>query len=221
MTLFICPTPIGNLEDITLRALRILKEADLILAEDTRRTNKLLTHYRIKNKTTSFNDFNKERKTPFIISLLRQNKGIAMVSDAGTPGISDPAFYLVRECVKENLNIASLPGPTAAITALVASGLPTDRFTFYGFFPKKEKQKEEFVEGLKGRKETSICYESPHRIKKTMELLAMHIPDFRIVMARELTKKFEEFQRGSAKEVFESVKNRELKGEIVLLLHSP
>src|SRR3989344_6438904 len=219
MTLFICPTPIGNLEDITLRALRILKEADLILAEDTRRTNKLLTHYRIKNKTTSFNDFNKKRKTPFIISLLRQNKGIAMVSDAGTPGISDPAFYLVRECVKENLNIASLPGPTAAITALVASGLPTDRFTFYGFFPKKEGQKEALLNEIRVRKETAIFYESPHRIQKTLALLAKHLPDHNMVLARELTKKFEEFIRGRVKAVQERLKSREIRGEMVLLLH--
>ena len=221
MSLFICATPIGNLEDITLRVLRMLKEADLILAEDTRRTRILLAHYGIKNRMDSFNDFNKEQKTPGVVSLLRQNKNIALVSDAGTPGISDPAFYLVRECLKEEVNVIPAPGPTAFIAALVASGLPTDRFTFYGFFPKKEGQKEALLNEIRVRKETAIFYESPHRIQKTLALLAKHLPDHNMVLARELTKKFEEFYRGLVKAVQERLKSREIRGEMVLLLHRP
>jgi len=219
MSLFIVATPIGNLEDITLRALRILKEANLILAEDTRRTMKLLSHYSIKNKIDSFNDFNKKRKTPYAINLLKQNKDIAIVSDSGTPGISDPGFYLVRECIKNNIGVTPIPGANSVISAIVASGLATDKFSFFGFLPKKESQKKKFLEKIKDRDETIIIFESPYRIKKTLELMNEVIAGFRIVIAREITKKFEEFIRGNVKEVYALLKNKEIKGEIVLILN--
>ena len=218
MPLYIVATPIGNLEDITLRALRILKEVDLIAAEDTRRTLKLLTHYQIKNKLESYNDFNKEKKTKFLISVLKENKGIALVSDSGTPGISDPGFNLIRECIRNDIQIIPVPGPNAAISALVCSGLPTDKFAFYGFLPKKEKAKTDFFNSIKEEKKTVILYDSPHRIKKTLRLLSEILPEKNIVIARELTKKFEEFIRGTAKELNERLKDREIKGEIVLII---
>ena len=218
MPLYIVATPIGNLEDITLRALRILKEADLIAAEDTRRTLKLLTHYQIKNKLESYNDFNKEKKTKFLISILKENKSIALVSDSGTPGISDPGFNLIRECIRNNIQIIPVPGPNAAISALICSGLPTDKFTFYGFLPKKEKAKTDFFNSIKEEKKTVILYDSPHRIKETLRLLSEILPEKNIVIARELTKKFEEFIRGTAKELNEKLKDREIKGEIVLII---
>ena len=218
MPLYIVATPIGNLEDITLRALRILKEADLIAAEDTRRTLKLLTHYQLKNKLESYNDFNKEKKTKFLISVLKENKSIALVSDSGTPGISDPGFNLIRECIRNNIQIIPVPGPNAAISALICSGLPTDKFTFYGFLPKKEKAKTDFFNSIKEEKKTVILYDSPHRIKETLRLLSEILPEKNIVIARELTKKFEEFIRGTAKELNEKLEDREIKGEIVLII---
>ena len=218
MPLYIVATPIGNLEDITLRALRILKEVELIAAEDTRRTLKLLTHYQIKNKLESYNDFNKEKKTKFLISILKENKSIALVSDSGTPGISDPGFNLIRECIRNNIQIIPVPGPNAAISALICSGLPTDKFTFYGFLPKKEKAKTDFFNSIKEEKKTVILYDSPHRIKETLRLLSEILPEKNIVIARELTKKFEEFIRGTAKELNEKLEDREIKGEIVLII---
>ena len=218
MVLYLVSTPIGNLEDITLRALRILKQVDLIAAEDTRQTKKLLSHYKIRNRITSFNDNNKDRKTPLIINKLNQGQSIAVVSDAGTPGISDPGFYLVRECVKQNIVVVPVPGPSSFIAALVSSGLPTDSFSFYGFLPKKEKKKRDFFEAIKDKKETVVVYESPYRIIKTLELMVEIIPDHNIVVAREITKKFEEFVRGKPKEVLEHFEKRKVKGEFVLII---
>src|SRR3989338_2607283 len=192
MGLYIAATPIGNLEDITLRALRILKEVDLILAEDTRRTMKLLSHYSIRNRIDSFNEFNKRRKTPYIISLLKQNKEIAVVSDSGTPGISDPGFYLVRECIKNGIKVIPIPGASSVISALVVSGLPTDRFSFFGFIPKKESQKRKFLEKISGMDGTIVLFESPHRLIKTLKAMSETAPNFSMVLAREMTKKFEE-----------------------------
>jgi len=219
MGLYIAATPIGNLEDITLRALRILKEVDLILAEDTRRTMKLLSHYSIRNRIDSFNEFNKRRKTPYIISLLKQNKEIAVVSDSGTPGISDPGFYLVRECIKNGIKVIPIPGASSVISALVVSGLPTDRFSFFGFIPKKESQKRKFLEKISGMDGTIVLFESPHRLIKTLKAMSETAPNFSMVLAREMTKKFEEFTRGSTIDVFNKVKNRKVKGEIVIILN--
>jgi len=219
--LFIVATPIGNLKDITLRAIDTLREADLILAEDTRRTGILLREYMIKDKQIlSYNDTNKTRRTKQAIELLKQGKDIALVSDSGTPGISDPGFFLVREAVKHNIQISPIPGPSAPIAALVCSGLPTDKFGFFGFLPKKESKKRDVFEWIsKTENLTFIYYESPHRIIKTLELMDEIIPDKKIVIARELTKKFEEFIRGTVKGVYNAVKNKKIKGEIVLIIN--
>lgn len=218
--LYIISTPIGNLKDITFRAIDTLREADIILAEDTRRTSILLKRWLIKEKQIlSYNDINKTRRTKEAIELLKQGKDIALVSDSGTPGISDPGFYLVREALKYNIQISPIPGPTAMISALVCSGLPTDKFEFYGFIPKKEGQKKRFFEALKEKETTTIFYESPHRIIKTLKLMNDMIPDKNIVIARELTKKFEEFIRGTVKGVYNKLKDKELKGEIVVVIH--
>ena len=217
--LYIVSTPIGNLKDITLRAIDTLREVDLILAEDTRRTGILLREYMIKDKQIlSYNDINKTRRTKQAIELLKQGKDLALVSDSGTPGISDPGFYLVREAIKYNIQISPIPGPTAIISALVCSGLPTDKFGFFGFLPKKEGKKREVFEWIsKTENLTFIYYESPHRILKTLRLMNEIIPEKNIVIARELTKKFEEFIRGKVKEVYHKVKK--LKGEIVIIIN--
>lgn len=215
--LYIISTPIGNIEDITYRAIRILKEVDYILCEDTRRTGKLLKHYEIKNKLVSYNDFNKEKKTKFVINDLKNNdsSSVAIVSDSGTPGINDPGFYLVRECVRNNIVISPIPGASAFISALVCSGLPTDKFTFYGFFPKKQGKKKEILNQIKERKETAIFYESPHRIEKTMKLISESLKESQVVVGRELTKKFETFYRGKAQN-FPKIK---VKGEFTVLVY--
>ncbi|MFH0875728.1 MAG: 16S rRNA (cytidine(1402)-2'-O)-methyltransferase [archaeon] len=218
LMLYLVSTPIGNLKDITYRAVETLKNSELILAEDTRRTSILLNEYSIQAKLESYNDNNKLYKTKKVVELLKSGMEISLVSDNGTPGISDPGFYLVRECVKNSIKACPIPGPCAAIAAISCSGLPTDSFSFYGFLPKKEKKKNDFFENITKRDETIIVYESPHRIKKTIELLAKAMPERNIVIARELTKKFEEFICGSSADVFEKIKNRDIKGEIVLLI---
>jgi len=216
--LFVVSTPIGNLEDITLRAIRILKESDYVLAEDTRRTLKLFGHYKIRNKLISYNDINKKKKTPSLIKDLKSGKKISIVSDSGTPGISDPGFYLIRECVRNNIRVVPIPGATAAISALVSSGLPTDNFTFYGFLPKSKTKIKEILHMIKEKKETIILYESPYRIMKTLSLMSEIIPNKEIVIARELTKRFEEFIRGKPRDVLNKVGNRKMKGEITLII---
>ncbi|MDP7180841.1 MAG: 16S rRNA (cytidine(1402)-2'-O)-methyltransferase [Candidatus Woesearchaeota archaeon] len=220
MSLYIVGTPIGNLKDITFRAVEILKSVDIVLAEDTRRTGTLLKEYGIKGKKQiSYNDYNKERKTNPIIQMLEDGKEIALVSDSGMPGISDPGFYLVRECVKQNINVVPVPGASSILSALVCSGLATDKFCFLGFFPKKEKKKNEFIEGFKKTEGTIIFFESPHRIKKTLSLMNELIPNYNIVIARELTKKFEEFIRGTVTKVNKLIENKVIKGEMVVLLN--
>lgn len=216
MSLYIVATPIGNLEDTSFRAINILKEVELILAEDTRRTSILLNHYGVKNKVESFNDFNKEKKTPTIINELNKNKKIALVSDSGTPGISDPGFYLVRECVKNDIKIVPVPGANALITALVSSSFATDKFIFLGFLPKKEAQLKKSLLDIKENNITTIFYESPYRIEKTLKIINETIPNKRICIARELTKKFEEFIRGTAKEILD--KKPKFKGEITVVV---
>jgi 16S rRNA (cytidine1402-2'-O)-methyltransferase len=218
MSLFITSTPIGNLKDITFRAVETLESVDLILAEDTRRTRLLCNHYDITTPMESYNDHNKESITPTIINRLRKNKSIALVSDSGTPCISDPGFYLVREALKSKIPVHSIPGPTASIAALTISGLPTDKFLFLGFPPKKEKAKEEFFKKIKATPITTILYESPHRIEKTLNLIAKILPNAQIALARELTKKFEDCIRGTAKELEEKCKEKPIKGEITLIV---
>ncbi len=216
--LYLVSTPIGNLEDITLRALRVLKEVSLIAAEDTRETRKLLAHYKISSDITSFNDLNKSSRSRQLIEMMRCGKDVALVSDAGTPGISDPGFFLVRECVREGIKIVPVPGPTAMVSALVCSGLPTDRFTFYGFIPKKPGQKESFLKNLSEKDETAVFYESPYRILKTLEAMSALLPDHQVVIGRELTKMFEEFVRGTPKEVLSHFRSKPIKGEFVVLV---
>jgi 16S rRNA (cytidine1402-2'-O)-methyltransferase len=216
--LYIVSTPIGNLEDITFRAIRILKEADYILAEDTRITSTLLNKYQVKKKHISFNDFNKRKKTPRIIKDLLTGKTIAVVSDSGTPGISDPGFYLVRECINNNIKVIPVPGANAVISALVSSGLPTDKFSFYGFLPKKQNQRKKLLQEISKRQETAILFESPHRIKKSLKDIAEVMPLKNIVIARELTKKFEEFIRGTCREVYDNLTDKNIKGEITIII---
>ncbi len=220
MPLYTISTPIGNLKDITFRAIEILKQSDIILAEDTRRTSIILNHYDIKNKKLiSFNDFNKERRIDYVLNELKQNKNISIVSDSGTPGISDPGFYLIREAVKNNIKIIPIPGPTASITALTSSGFPTDSFVFYGFIPKKEKAKRDFFNKIKNSNKTTIIYESPYRLIKTLKIMEEIMPNKKICIARELTKKFEEFIRGTTKEIYKKLKDKTIKGEITVIIN--
>ncbi|MFY9269307.1 MAG: 16S rRNA (cytidine(1402)-2'-O)-methyltransferase [Candidatus Manganitrophaceae bacterium] len=217
-TLYIVSTPIGNLEDITLRALRILKEVTTIAAEDTRHTQKLLTHYGIHIPLTSYHDFNKEEKTPVLIARLQVGDSVALVSDAGTPTLSDPGFYLIREAIRAGIPVSPIPGPAAALAALAVSGLPTDRFVFEGFLPKKKGARARRLESLRSDPRTIIFYESPFRIKALLEEIRLIFGDRRIVVAREMTKLYEEFIRGTVAEVLEKIRTRSLKGEITLVV---
>lgn len=216
--MYIVSTPIGNLEDITLRALAVLKEVDLIACEDTRRTGKLLAHYQIENRMISYHEYNKFQRTPLILELLRQGKRVALVSDAGTPGISDPGFYLIRAAIEKNFRVIPVPGASAILAGIVISGLPSDRFVFEGFLPKREGRKKKKMADLKYEPRTMIFYDSPNRVQKTLEQMLAIFEDRRIVIVRELTKKFEETIRGKISEVIEKIKDRELKGEIVLIV---
>jgi 16S rRNA (cytidine1402-2'-O)-methyltransferase len=224
--LYLVPTPLGNLEDITMRALRVLRGADVILAEDTRRTRILLDRYEIKKPCEPYHDFNKEKVEARYLERLRQDQIVALVSDAGTPGIADPAFNLVRAALTAALPVHSLPGAVALTTALVASGLPTDRF-FFDYFPaKKSAQRKRRFESLRDRfaddhhAPTLAYYVSPYQIIAVVdELAAVFGPDLKVVIGRELTKKFEEFLRGTALEVGKRLKSRTPKGEFVLLFH--
>jgi 16S rRNA (cytidine1402-2'-O)-methyltransferase len=216
--LYLIATPIGNLEDITYRAVRILREADLILSEDTRKTSILLNKYEIKQKLSSFHKFNEHQALHKIISTLKEGMSVALVSDAGTPGISDPGFLLVRECIRENIDIECLPGPTALIPALVLSGIPCDRFTFEGFPPVKKGRNKRLQE-LNDESRTMIFYESPHRLKKTLtDLAAVMGTDRNAVIARELTKIHEEIIRGTLGSLVEETDKRIFKGEIVIVV---
>jgi 16S rRNA (cytidine1402-2'-O)-methyltransferase len=216
--LYLVSTPIGNLEDITLRALRVLKEVDLIAAEDTRHTSHLLRHYNIDSRVTSYHDFNKTKRAPELINFLKQGKSLAVVSDAGTPGISDPSYLLVKLALKEGIEIIPVPGATAFVSALVISGLSTDRFVFEGFFPSKEGKKKRRLEELADEKRTIIFYESPHRLIKSLNQLKEILGDRNIVLARELTKKFEEIKRGKISQLIDYFTQKKVKGEIVILV---
>ena len=216
--LYVVSTPIGNLEDITLRALRMLKEVDLIAAEDTRKTGFLLKHFEIKNKITSYHDYNKEKKTPFLINQLKSGKDVAIVSDAGTPGISDPCYFLVKEALKQEIRIVPLPGPSALLSALVVSGLPTDRFVFEGFLPQKKSKRAKRIKELSSEKRTLVLFESPYRLIQTLENLNQMLGERRIVVARELTKKFEEITRGKITDVKSYFEKRKIKGEMVIIV---
>lgn len=216
--LYVCATPIGNLEDITLRALRVLKEADLVAAEDTRHTRGLLAHFDIHTPLTSYHEHNELAKGRELIAKLREGLDVALVSESGMPAISDPGFRLVRSAIEESIPVEVLPGPSAALTALVVSGLPTDRFVFEGFLSPKAGKRDRRLAELASEPRTIILYESPHRIERTLRAIYERLGDRRIVLARELTKKFEEVRRGTVGEILESVKTRPPKGEIVLVI---
>lgn len=215
--LYLVSTPIGNLKDITLRAIEVLKNVDLIAAEDTRHAAILLKHYDIVTSTTSFFDFNKEKKTPGLIQKLIQGLSIAVISDAGTPGISDPAFYIVREAIRQGIMIEAIPGATAFVPALIVSGLATDKFVFEGFLPPK-KGRQKRLQSLAEEKRTIIIYESPLRLLKTLADLKQFLGDRRIAIARELTKKFEQIYRGTLEEICNNPDLLKLKGELVLVI---
>lgn len=216
--LYIVSTPIGNMDDITYRAVHTLRDSDFIVCEDTRTTGKLLRHFEIpKKKLMSYNDYNSQKRIPEILSHLKEGLSGSIVSENGTPAVSDPGYKLIQACIEEDIKVVPIPGPTAFVTGLVGSGLPTDSFSFFGFLPKSKKKKEDLFKGSIGR--TAIFYESPHRIVKTLKALADIQPDRDVCVARELTKRFEEFTRGTATEVLENFKERpKIKGEIVLLL---
>jgi 16S rRNA (cytidine1402-2'-O)-methyltransferase len=210
-------TPIGNLEDMSPRAVRILREVNLVAAEDTRRTGLLFQHFGIQNRLESYYDHNKDQKGPWLIDRILQGESIAVVSDAGTPGISDPAFNLVRSAAEKNIPIVPIPGPTAAISALVVSGLPTDRFVFEGFLPVKKGRKTRLQE-LTQETRTIIFYESPHRLLRTLRDLLEAFGDRRIAVVREITKKYEDTIRGRISEVVAIYSQRKILGEFVLVL---
>jgi 16S rRNA (cytidine1402-2'-O)-methyltransferase len=217
-TLYIVSTPIGNLEDITLRALRILKEVDLIVAEDTRHTALLLKHFGIQKPLTSYFEGNELRKKESILSRLKQGDRIALVSDAGTPGISDPGFRLIQTVIENRIPIVPIPGPSAVIAALSVSGLPTDAFLFKGFLPHKSKKRKDLLKQLEEVKETLIFYESPHRLSKTLQDIVDIFGDREIVLTRELTKVYEEILRGKVSEIQNQIIGRKMKGEITLVI---
>lgn len=216
-TLYVVSTPIGNLKDITIRALEVLSKVDLIAAEDTRHTKILLRHYNITTPTTSYYDFNKERKIPELLKRLENGDRIAVVSDAGTPGISDPAFKLVRACIQNNMPIETIPGATAFVPALILSGLPTDRFIFEGFLPSKKGRKKR-IEALKEETRTLIFYESPHRLARTLEDLEPYFGNRQMALVREITKKFQEVHRGTLQEIRSKLSQIRTKGEFVLVI---
>ena len=216
--LFIVPTPIGNLGDITFRAIETLKSVDIILAEDTRTSLKLLKHYKINSKIESYHMHNEHKKADYIINKISEGNTIALISDAGTPSISDPGFLLVRECIKNNIEIECLPGATALITALVISGLPSDKFLFEGFLPAKKGRTKRLKE-LSNEKKTIIFYESPHRILKTLKDFSNYFsPEKQVSVSREITKIYENTFRGTIEESIEHFEKNKPKGEFVIVL---
>ena len=217
-TLYIVPTPVGNMEDMTFRAIRILKEADLILAEDTRTSGILLKHYEIKNTLLSHHKFNEHGTSAGIVNRLLAGENVALISDAGTPGICDPGFFLVREAVRAGVEVQCLPGATAFVPALVASGLPCDRFAFEGFLPQK-KGRQTKLQSLVNEERTMIFYESPYRLLKTLQQFAeVYGEERQVSVCREISKIHEESVRGSLAEVIAHFKEKEPKGEIVIIL---
>ena len=218
-TLYVVATPIGNLEDITYRAVRVLKEADLIACEDTRHTAKLLHHYGIDKPTVSYHEHNEVTRAEELVAKLEQGLNIAQVSDAGMPGISDPGYRVIKLAIERGVQVVPVPGASAMISALAAGGLPTDNFQFLGFLPAKSGQRRTMLEALRSSEQTTVVYEAPHRIAGTMEdIVEILGTDRPIVLARELTKLHEEFIRGSAAQILVRVQEHELKGEITLLI---
>jgi 16S rRNA (cytidine1402-2'-O)-methyltransferase len=216
--LYLVPTPIGNLKDITLRAIEVLKDVDLILAEDTRTTSHLLNHYQITKHLTPYHQHNEHKVLQHLVSQLLEGKKMAIVTDAGTPGISDPAFLLIRECIKVGVKVECLPGATAFVPALVNSGIPSNRFCFEGFLPVK-KGRQSILKKLAEEERTMIFYESPNRLVKTLEEFIKYFGENRqCSVSRELSKMFEENKRGTLREVADHFKEKTVKGEIVIIL---
>jgi 16S rRNA (cytidine1402-2'-O)-methyltransferase len=215
--LYLVATPIGNLEDITYRAIKVLTSVDVIAAEDTRKTKVLLDHYSISKPMVSYFSYNERQRTPQLVQKLQQGQSIALVSDAGTPGISDPAFHIVQSCLAAGIPVVPIPGPSAFVSALIISGLPTDRFVFEGFLPVKKGRKTK-LEILKSESRTIILYESPHRILKTLSEIQSAFGDRNVVVARELTKKFEEIVRGPVSSVLPELSKKPTRGEYVVVI---
>lgn len=216
--LYLIPTPIGNLEDMSIRAIRLLKESDYIAAEDTRNTKKLCNHFEITTPVISYHEHNKETSGAKLIQQLKKGLKIALVSDAGMPTISDPGYELVVAAMEEELTVVPLPGANAALTALIASGLPTQPFYFYGFLPRQKKEKKKELEELAKIMDTVILYESPHRLKETMQLLLTIFGNRRVALCRELTKRYEEFIRGTITEVIDWTEKDEIRGEFCIII---
>ncbi len=216
-TLYLVSTPIGNLEDITLRGLRILREVSLIAAEDTRHTKRLLAHYDIQTPSISYHEHNKLTRLHTILAALA-NSDVALVSDAGTPALSDPGFELVQACLAANFSVSPIPGPSAPIAALVASGLPTDRFFYLGFLPRKSSERRTFLKTVASISATLICFEAPHRLLETLKDLLLVLGDRQIVAARELTKLYEELVRTKISQALEHFKNQAPRGEFTLVI---
>lgn len=217
-TLYLVPTPIGNLQDMTFRAVEVLKAVDFICAEDTRNTGLLLKHFDISTRQISFHEHNAYEKIPDLVDLLRSGKSLAQVSDAGMPSISDPGHDLVKAAIAENISVVALPGASAGITALIASGLVPQPHIFYGFLPRKASQQKDFFESKKNYPETQIFYESPYRVADTLENMQAVYGDRQLVLVRELTKLYEEYQRGNISEVLSYISENPLKGECLLIV---
>ena len=216
--LFVVATPIGNLGDITLRAIEVLKSADVVAAEDTRRSGMLLKHLGIKKPFISYHEHNEAARTTELVERLARGESIALITDAGTPGMSDPGLRLIRECIKRELPFTIIPGPSSILTALLGSGFSTDKFCFRGFLPVKSGQRERELRAAAEREETTIFFESPYRLTKTLAACIDIMPDWQVCVARELTKKFEEFRRGTASELLAHYQAHPPKGEIVLVI---
>ncbi|MFM9159731.1 MAG: 16S rRNA (cytidine(1402)-2'-O)-methyltransferase, partial [Dolichospermum sp.] len=218
-TLYIVATPIGNLEDMTFRAVRILQAVDMIAAEDTRHTGKLLQHFQVRTPQISYYEHNSNSRIPELLEYLQYGKAIALVSDAGMPGISDPGYELIKACIDHNINVVPIPGASAVITALSAAGLPTDRFIFDGFLPAKSQKRKEYLTSLQSESRTLVFYESPHRLRDTLADLGEILGSDRfLVIARELTKLYEEFWRGTIEEAIANYQEKEPQGEYTLLV---
>ena len=216
--LYLVATPIGNLKDITLRALEVLKEVDLIACEDTRHTLKLLTHYQIKKPLVSYFEHNKFHQAKFIIHQIQSGKKVALVSNAGTPLVSDPGYELVRQCLAENITVIPIPGPTALISALIISGFSTDRFVFEGFLPLKTSKQKKRLTALQNEERTIVFYVSPHRLRPTLGLILEYLGDRPITLVKELTKLYESTRRGKISEIIEQLSKSEIKGEYTLVV---
>lgn len=216
--LYVVATPIGNLEDVTVRALRVLREVDLIAAEDTRHTRKLLAHYDVPTRLTSYHDHAEAAKTPKLIDRLHAGKNVALVSDAGTPGISDPGYRLVNAAAEAGIRVVPVPGPSMVTALLSVGGLPTDRFAFEGFLPARQSRRRRMLHALRHEPRTLVLYESPHRLLDCLDDVVAELGDRRVVIGREVTKQFEEILRGPINEVAATLGNRPVKGEVALLV---